>query len=127
MGSRREVREKGAGEGLGVGGGERMEGVEMAEHEGTVFAAEVHATTFAVAEQTAVAARREPTHPCAIAIGHETMLPHVPKVIVVDIALIVLATNAGACRYAAVDEDRCDADTCRAVEEMIAHIAFVIT
>lgn len=106
---------------------ERVEGVEMAEHEGAVFAAEVHATAFAVAEQTTVIARREPTHPCAIAIGHETVLPYIPEVIAVDIALIVLATNAGACRYTTVDEDRCDADTCRAVEEMIAHIAFVIT
>ena len=98
----------------------------MAEHKRAIFAAEVHASTFAVAEEFAVVARCEFTHPLAVAVGLKAILPYLPKVIVVDIALVVLATHTCASRYAAVDEDRRYTHARSAMEEVVAHFQFII-
>ena len=68
----------------------------MTEHQFAVFSAEVHAATLAVAEEFTVVARCKFAHPLTIAVWLEAVLPHIPEIVVVDIALVVLATHTGA-------------------------------
>ena len=93
----------------------------MAKHERAIFATKVHASTFAVAEEFAVVARCKFAHPLAVAVWLEAVLPHIPEIVVVDIALVVLATHAGASRDAAVDEDRRYTHARSTMEQVVAH------
>ena len=61
----------------------------------------MHAPTLAVAEHLAVATLAL-FHPLAVAIRFEAILPHIPEILLVDVALVVLATDAGACRNIAI-------------------------
>ena len=98
----------------------------MAEHKGAFFAAEVHASTLAVAEEFAVVARCKFAHPLAVAVWLEAVLPHIPEIVVVDIALVVLATHTGASRNTAVNQDGCDTHACGAMEEVVAYLQLII-
>ena len=98
----------------------------MAKHERSIFTAEVHTPTFAVAEEIAVVARCKFAHPLAVAVVFKAILPYLPEIIVIDIALVVLATHAGASRDAAVDEDRRYTHARSTMEEMVAYLHLII-
>ena len=66
----------------------------MAEQEVTIVVAKVHAVALAVAEEVAVGTGAS-AHPLAVAIGLEAVLPHIHEVVAIDIALMVIATDAG--------------------------------
>ena len=68
----------------------------MTEHQVAVFTAEMHSPTLAVAEEFTGIAGLYLFHPLAIAIIFETIFPHLPEVVVVDIALVILATYTSA-------------------------------
>ena len=68
----------------------------MAYHKIAVFVAEVHATAFAVAKHLTIGTLIF-FHPTAVAIILEPVFPHVPKIVLVDVSLIVFSSNAGAC------------------------------
>ncbi len=72
------------------------EAMEVAEHEGAVFAAEVHAVTLTEREGLAGFAGFLFAHPGAVAIGLEAVFPDLPERVAIDISLVVLATNGGA-------------------------------
>ena len=73
----------------------------IAEFEFSVGVAEVHSVAFAEFPNLAVGTFVF-LHPFAIAVWLEFVFPHFPKVVFVDIALVVVATDAGACRYATI-------------------------
>ena len=87
----------------------------------------VHAVAEAVAEGFAVFAHTTAC-PTAVAEGLETGLPHLPKVVVVDVALGEgVAVDVGAGADGAVDEDGSDVDACMAEVGILAHAALVTT
>ena len=98
----------------------------VTEHQFAVFAAEVHASTFAVAEEFAVVARCEFAHPLAVAVGLKAIFPNVPEIVVVDITLIVFATHTGACRDATIYKDAGYTHACGAVEKVVADLHLII-
>lgn len=99
--------------------------MDVTKEEVAFAVAEVHAVTLAIAEEGAIVAIAC-SHPLAIAIGLETMFPHVHEVVVVDVALVVVATDAGAGGDGAVDQDGTNGDACLTGVEVVAHFAFVI-
>lgn len=66
-------------------------------------------------------------HPATISEGLEAVLPHVHEVVAVDIALMVIGTNAGTGGDRAVRQNGGDADAGVAGVEAIAHLALVAT
>ena len=76
----------------------------MAQHQAAVFAPQMHTVAFAVVKGFAVLARLEFAHPAAVAVGFESVLPHIPERVFVDVALVVLPAYARASGYAAVDQ-----------------------
>ena len=62
---------------------------------------QVHPVTFAIAPYLAFFALSF-THPAAVAVGLKPILPHIPQVVFVYIALMEVAAYAGASRDAAV-------------------------
>ena len=98
----------------------------MTEHERAVFSAEVHAPTLAVAEELAVFAWLQLLHPLAIAVWFEAIFPDLPKIILIDIALIVLTSDTRACRNTAVNQNTCHTHACCTMKEVITDFALII-
>ena len=85
----------------------------------------MHAIAEAIAEVLTVCALVL-AHPVAVAVGKETALPDVHEVVVVDIALLVVAADAGAGGDGAVDKDGADGDTSLAGVEVVAHLSLIV-
>lgn len=99
----------------------------MTEHQGTVFAPEVHAVSFAEGEGFAVLTGCGLFHPSAVSIGFKTMFPYLPERITIDVSLVVFAADGRASRDRAVDEDGSDRDACGTVVKMVTYTSFVGT
>ena len=99
--------------------------MEMANHKRTVFTSEMHTVSFAVAEEFACVAGFYPAHPLTVAIRLKAVFPNGPEIVLINIALVVLATDRGAGRDTAIDKDRSHTDTCHAMEEMVTDFSFV--
>ena len=69
--------------------------LHVAHHQVSFFITQVHSPTLAIAEHLAGGTITF-LHPIAVAVILETILPHIPEVVFVNISLIVFATNAGA-------------------------------
>lgn len=65
------------------------------------------------------------SHPFTITIWFEFVFPNIPEIVFVDIALMEIATDAGARRYATVAKHRCNRQSCLASVVMVAYSAFV--
>ena len=65
----------------------------MAEQQIAVFVAQVHAVASAIAEEFAFGAIAL-AHPFAVAVRMVTMLPHVHKIVLLDVSLMVIAADA---------------------------------
>ena len=99
--------------------------MDVAEEEVAIAIAEVHAVALAVAEEVAVGTGAG-AHPFAVAVGLEAVFPHVHEVVLIDVALMVVATDAGAGGDGTVDEDGTNGDACLTGVEVVAHFAFVV-
>ena len=66
-------------------------------------------------------------HPSPVAIDLELVLPNIPKTVFVDVALMIVATDAEAARNGAVGKYRSDVDARTARIVMVAHLALVFT
>ena len=89
-----------------------------------VVIVEVEAGAFAVAPNFAVFALAF-LGPGAVAHQLETVLPDLPEVVLIDIALVHVAAHRGAAADAAVATDAGHLDTAAAVEEMVADLLLV--
>ena len=69
----------------------------------TIPVAEMHAVALAIAPHLAMLTLVG-LHPFSVAVDLEFVLPNVPKTVLVDIALMVVATNAEATRNGAVGQ-----------------------
>lgn len=103
-----------------------LQPLQVAEEQATVAVVQVHAVALTVAEEGTVST--EPSlHPAAVAEGLETMLPYVHEIVAVNVALVVIGTDAGAGGYRAVRQNGGDTDAGVAGVEAIAHLALVAT
>lgn len=84
----------------------------------------MHGAALAVAPGFAVAALAC-LHPAAVAVGLEAVLPDIPEIILVDVALVVVAAYAQTAGYGAVAQDGCYAYSCYAVEQVVTYQALV--
>lgn len=91
-----------------------------------VVVVKVKAGTFAKAPDLAILALAFPG-PCAVTHHLETVLPHLPEVILIDIPLVHVAAHRGTAADSAVTADAGHLDTATAVEEMVAHLLLVFT
>ena len=66
-------------------------------------------------------------HPLAIAVGLEAMFPYIHEVITIDIALMVVATDAGTGGNGAIDEDGTNSDASLTGVEMVAYFTFIVS
>ncbi len=76
---------------------------QVAVHQVAVGVAEVHAVAFAVAPEGAVGAFAC-LHPGAVAIWLELILPYLPEIILIDIALPIISPDTGASPDSTVDK-----------------------
>ena len=53
--------------------------------------------------------------PLAVAIGFKAVLPHLPEVVLVDVALMQIATDAGASRNGTVVQYACHLNACATI------------
>lgn len=90
-----------------------------------VVVVEVEAGAFAVAPDFAVFAFAF-LGPAAVAHHMEAVLPHIPEIVLVDIALVHVAAHGGAAADGAVATDAGHVDPAAAVEEMVAHLLLVL-
>ena len=65
----------------------------MAEQQIAVFVAQVHAVAPAIAEELALAAIAL-AHPFAVAIRGEAVGPHLPEIVAVYVALLIVGADA---------------------------------
>ncbi len=103
-----------------------LQPLQVAEEEVTVAVVQVHTVALAVAEKGTVGTHTF-FHPATIAEELETVLPHIHEFIVVDVALMVVGTDAGTGGYRAVRQNGGDTDASIAGVEAIAHLALVAT
>lgn len=89
-----------------------------------VVVVEVEAGAFAVAPHLARGALVL-LGPAAVAHHLEAVLPHVPEIVLVDIALVHVAAHGGAAADGAVATDASHVDPAAAMEEMVAHLLLV--
>lgn len=91
----------------------------MAENQFAVRVPEVHSVSLTIppvfASGALVAA-----HPFAVAVRSEPVFPDIDEVVLVDIALTVVGTDAGTGGDASVSENRPYADSGLTIEEMTA-------
>lgn len=99
--------------------------VVVAVFDGAVFFAQVEAVALAVAEHVAVGADAC-FHPAVVAVLLIAVLPYVPEVVGVNVALGVVGADARAGGNRAVDEYRAGGHAGGAAEEMAAYVALVV-
>ena len=99
--------------------------VVVAVFDAAVFVAQVEAVALAVAKHAAVGADAC-FHPAVVAVLPIAVLPYVPEVVGVDVALGVIGTDARAGGNRAVDEYRAGGHAGGAAEEMAAYVALVV-
>ena len=68
--------------------------MQMAEQQFTFLVTQVHTVSPAIAEVLARGAFACP-HPFTVAVRVETVFPYVHKVVLVDVALMIVGTDAG--------------------------------
>lgn len=93
----------------------------MTEQQFAVAIAEVHAIALTIAEILTVGTLVA-LHPTAVTIQHVTVLPHVHEVVLVDIPLIIVGTDAGAGSDGTVGHHGTHADARLTGEETVAHL-----
>ena len=96
----------------------------MTDQQVAIVIVEVQAGAFAVAPDFAVFTLALPG-PASIAHHLETVLPDVPEVVAVDVALVHVAADRGAATDGTVATYRGHLDTTAAVEEMVADFLLI--
>ena len=103
-----------------------MKAVVVTDEQVAIVIVEVQAVAFAVVPRLAAGTL---TFTCPTAVTHnlETVLPYIPEVIAVDVALIHVAAHRGATTYGAVAAYRGHLYPTAAIEEMVAHTLLILT
>ena len=99
--------------------------LQVANHETAFVVAQVKAVAVTVAEETALGAVAGAL-PGVGAVGLVAVLPDVPELVLVDVALMIVGTDAGTGSDGAVGHDGADGDTRLAEEGKVAHLALVV-
>ena len=91
-----------------------------------VAVAKMHAVALAIAPHLAVGTWAS-LHPFPVAIYLKLVLPHLPEAVLVNVALVVVVTDAQAARYGAIGQHRSDVDARTARIVVVAHFALIFT
>lgn len=97
----------------------------MAYHKLAFVVAQVEAVAVAVAEETARGAVVG-AFPFIGAVGLVAVLPDIPELVLVDVALMVAGTDASTGGNGAVGHDRAHGDSSLTEEGEVAHLAFIV-
>ena len=97
----------------------------MAYHEAAFIVAQMKTVTVAVTEETTFGTVASAL-PLVGAVGLVAVLPDIPKLVLVDVALMVAGTDAGTGGNGSVGHDRPYGDACLTEEGEVAHFAFVV-
>ena len=98
-----------------------------ADHEAVVGTTLVHASTLAILPELAIGTWFQLAHPRTVAKHLEPLLPHLPEIVTIDVALMIVGTDTGTRRDGAIDEHRGHRDARIAMIEMWTHLPFVLT
>ena len=98
----------------------------MAQEQLSLVVVEVHTVALAIAPQATIGAFTA-AGPRAIAKGLEAIVPHIHKVIGIDISLVKIGADAGTGRDRAIGQHRSHIDPGMAGIKMVAHLVFVIS
>ena len=98
----------------------------MAKQQIAFAVVQMHAIALAIAEEGTIGTQAF-FHPVSVAIGLETMFPHFHKIVPVNIALVIIGTNAGAGRNRAIRQNRRHTDARTALVKAVAHLALIST
>ena len=96
----------------------------MAEKQLAIVVVEMHSVSFTVAEHLAILADTL-LCPFAMAKDLKAVFPHIPKVILVDVPLLVVVADARACRDASVCQYASHRETCLTTVQMVANPPFI--
>ena len=69
----------------------------MAHHHVAIVIAQMEAITLTIAEHVALGTLALP-HPLAVPIQFETVVPHIPEAVAIDVSLVIVAAYAQASR-----------------------------
>ena len=97
----------------------------MANHELAFVVAQVKAVAVAVAEETARGAVASAL-PRIGAVGLVAVLPDIPELVLINVALMVAGTDAGTGGNGTVGHDGAHGDAGLTEEGEVAHFAFVV-
>lgn len=97
----------------------------MAAEQLLIVVVEVQAAAFAVAVYLAMGTLAL-AGPGAVAHLLEAVLPHIPDVVAIDVALREIATDTGAARDIAIAQHRHHLHAGATVEELVAHLPLIV-
>ena len=98
----------------------------MAKQQISLPVTQMHAVSFAITEKLTVGTLPF-AHPLAVTIRLIFVIPHLHKVILINIALMIVGTDAGTSRNSTVHQNRPYRYPCLTMEEMIAHISLIVS
>ena len=98
----------------------------VTSHQPTVFVVQMHAIPFAIPEHGTVGTDSLAS-PFPMTKHFETMVPDFHEIILVDIPLVVIGSDAGTTGYGSVDANGSDRYAGMAAEKIIAHFCFIGT
>ena len=87
----------------------------------------MHAATPAELPHLTRGARLLLLGPGAVPVRLEAVIPYFHKVVFVDIALVIIGPDAGACRYSPVGKDSAHADARAADEKAVPDVTFIVS
>ena len=102
-----------------------LESLHVTYHQATFIIAQMHAVAVTIAEETAVG-----TLSCALpvvgAVRMITVFPHIHEVVLVDISLIIVGTDACAGGDGTIRHHGTNGDARLTGKRMVANLAFVV-
>ena len=100
--------------------------VVVAEQQFAILVSQVESIAFAISEHLAVATLIF-LHPTAVTEHLVAVGPHIPEIICVDVALMVVGSDARTGGYTSVGKDRPDMFACIALVECVTHLRLIAT
>ena len=98
----------------------------MTEIQFSFLVAQVHPITLAITEILAIGTFTR-SHPFPVPIRMELVFPHLHEIVLVNVSLMIVATNAGALRDGTVYQNRPHRNACLTSKETVANLSFVVT
>src|SRR5574344_514503 len=99
---------------------------QMTKQQPTVIITQMHAVASTISEIFAFLTIFSP-HPFTVPVFLIPRVPHLPEVIFINVALMIIRADAWASRNGTVIQHRCRIDSCITEEKVMTHLALIIT